>query len=507
MTAAVVLMGVALRLLRLDSLPGVNGDEAWMGVQAQRLLAGESFEWRTPTGNPLNPFTFFPLLVSHSLLAPSVAQLRWVAAASGLLLLPVNFALARMTYGLRTAVVTTVALAVLPDTIAYSRFGWDSSQSVLFTLPVLYLPLAAWRMPQRRGWLLASAALAWVASLLVHPTNVLTAPLWIVPGILLYRDMLRARFLALSSSAKAPAIIAALILAIAVVVVGWPWWRAGLGRIFSLAQASEFARLYVELFSGVTIYRYISGTLMDARQMPWGASDVATFAIVSLLMVAAIGWGLVRMVVSGRNPLDRVLLAGVLLSIAGFYLVAGPWALRPHSERYAQCLIAGGVLLAGRGVDWYLNQPRLRRLTMASLLSLASLSLIGFVSLYWLPLSRASVQPHPAFRTGPVEPKKAALALVLNELGHGPTTIGAGSWWTYWPLAYLALPHQHVQVVTDAEFGTAPYAREPDCWIELVDTPSHDFRADQPSTRRVPIMDPAGREILTVFFSEESTPQ
>ena len=34
----------------LGRLPGVNGDEAWYGVQVLRLLSGEAVDWRTPTG-------------------------------------------------------------------------------------------------------------------------------------------------------------------------------------------------------------------------------------------------------------------------------------------------------------------------------------------------------------------------------------------------------------------------------------------------------------------------
>ena len=64
------------------------------------------------------------------------------------------------------AVVSTVVLAVLPINIAYSRFGWDSSQSLLFTLPVVHLSLLAIRGPQGRRWL-AGAAAALAAATLV----------------------------------------------------------------------------------------------------------------------------------------------------------------------------------------------------------------------------------------------------------------------------------------------------------------------------------------------------
>src|SRR5262245_43747402 len=81
---ALVAVSVALRVWLLGRLPGVNGDEAWMGVQAQRWLRG-SIAWRTPTGNLINPFFFVPEVVLHALFRPSFTLLRVPAVISGLL--------------------------------------------------------------------------------------------------------------------------------------------------------------------------------------------------------------------------------------------------------------------------------------------------------------------------------------------------------------------------------------------------------------------------------------
>ena len=490
--------GVVLRLMRLGNLPGVNGDEAWMGAQAMRLLAGEEVAWWTPTGNPLNPFSFVPLLLTHLIFPPSIAHLRWVAAASGLVLLPVNFVLCRLVYGPKTAAVTTVALAVLPVTIAYSRFAWDASQSVLFTLPVLYLPLAAWRLPDRQWRFLAIAAIALVACVVVHPTNVFAAPLLVVPGILLAVAALRERFSVVSAGLKTVACLLAAITIAGVAIAGIPWWRPAVRRLVSPEQFIEFARLFVELFSGVTIYRFVSATMLDAQHV-----ELMIVQTVSILAIVAIGWGLYRKLGAGGDQLDRVLVAGFLITVAGFYLVAGPTALRPHYERYAQCLMAGGVLIVARGLEWFLSDPRFRRSATVSLLSLAGLSLAGFVGLYWLPLAEGRTKTHPTFRTGTIDPKQAALELALDELGPGPATIGAGSWWAYWPLEYLAARDSRITVVTDGGFGRG-IDQQPDCWIELDDTPSYERRARDPTMRKVSILNPAGRPLVSLFFSANS---
>src|ERR1700730_14496009 len=54
------------RVIDLENIPGINGDEAWCGVQAIHCLAGENFKIWTPTGHILNPFFFgieLPLLL------------------------------------------------------------------------------------------------------------------------------------------------------------------------------------------------------------------------------------------------------------------------------------------------------------------------------------------------------------------------------------------------------------------------------------------------------------
>ena len=78
------LLGVAVffRVWRIDHVPGVNGDEAWLGVQALAWLDGKPVEWTTPTGNPINPFYFLPLAALHVWLPPSIALLRLPAVVS-----------------------------------------------------------------------------------------------------------------------------------------------------------------------------------------------------------------------------------------------------------------------------------------------------------------------------------------------------------------------------------------------------------------------------------------
>jgi len=170
-----VIVAVWFRCRCLGNVPGVNGDEAWYGVQAVETLRDGSFQFRTPTGNPSNPFFLGPLVLLHAWFPPSVVLLRSVAVASGLAALLVNWLLCRWVFDRATAAVSTVLLAVWPVSIVYSRFAWDASQSVLATLPVVYLSLATLRFPERRWLLVPTMVVAIGAAVWVHPTNLFAA--------------------------------------------------------------------------------------------------------------------------------------------------------------------------------------------------------------------------------------------------------------------------------------------------------------------------------------------
>src|SRR5262245_15822781 len=72
---ALLAVAVWFRCRDLGNLPGVNGDEAWYGVQAELWLRGEPVAWRTPTGNLLNPLFFWPQVALHAIFEPSFGLL------------------------------------------------------------------------------------------------------------------------------------------------------------------------------------------------------------------------------------------------------------------------------------------------------------------------------------------------------------------------------------------------------------------------------------------------
>lgn len=560
--AGLLAVSVWFRLHLLGNLPGLNGDEAWYGVQAMRLLGGQVFEWATPTGNPLNPLFFGPLVVLHWLFGPSIAVLRAVAVFSGLAALVVNWLLCRRVFGARAAMLSTTILAVLPVAIAYSRFAWDASQTVLVTLPVWYLSLGAlgaWH--QRRWWLSAAAALLLVA-VLVHPANVFAAaaPLAVAatawhgrrrsgkaagqtslaaPGRLtqawawIAQRLVRQRATGITARCRIAAIIAATAtlaaLSIAAAAPGHSTSPAAGGRgAVGLAAwlrpgtLATCAALSARLFTGGTIYQYLSGS---ASWLQWpagkvGSGGAALLGLDVLGFWAALGasyWAIGRHVAQRRAArssaakpsaaqssaaqpsatqssaaqpsadADRALAGGCALGLVGYWLAVGPAGMIPGYERYALWLVVPLVLVIARGMELLgAGSKRAGGLMAAIGVALGWLVLADFYAHYFRFVAETGGRAHRTFCTAAVDPKQAAAELILAQLSTGraspehlpaqrpsghqavraerpaepPCYIVASEWWSQWALRYFTAgkPQLRVLCPADAAAGALPAA-------------------------------------------------
>ena len=166
--AALFAVSLAYRVVNLGHVPGVNGDEAWYGVQAEHFREGSPVAWWTPTGMPLNPFFAGLIALELTVMPPSVEALRIPAVLCGVAAVAVAYLACRRAGDRTTGLIAAALVAASPTAIGYSRFGWDATQTPLISAVAACFAL--------RGRPFALAASILVA-VLIHPTNALLVPI------------------------------------------------------------------------------------------------------------------------------------------------------------------------------------------------------------------------------------------------------------------------------------------------------------------------------------------
>jgi hypothetical protein len=538
-----VVVGIWFRCRDLGNIPGINGDEAWYGVQAELVLRGQPIEWRTPTGNLLNPLFFGPQLLLHAMFEPSFTLLRATAVFSGLAALALNYWLCRCIFGRRVAAISTVILAVLPTDIVYSRLAWDASQSLFVTLLAVYLALRAVADPMKRTRWSAAALGAQALAIVVHPTNVFVAPLLAVCLAIAWWDELQ-RFVGHAVGAVANrnyrlkmrltgGIFLATVIS-ALVIVNSPRAQQACSRLIDPSAYFAFATNLWRLFSGATVYEYVSGAISPASEgvVRW---DVVVCDLAAGLAFAFLAWGVYRRIGgrsrakcqttsddvaerSRQNAAASGLTVGWGLSLLAFFLIAGPAAIAPHFERYGIGLLGPGAILAAIGLDaWLVGHARrawaddARQRTIAIVpIILGWFVLAGFQFGFFGFFRQTGGESHATFRTAAVEPKAAALDFIIRH-SHGPTHIAASEWWNYWPLRYLAMGRtiETGQGAIEVEFATAADSRCSDrsisVWqVEFTGSPAGEAIRQREhlmptGTIETTIADYSGRPVLSAF--------
>jgi hypothetical protein len=525
-----VVVAIWFRCHALGNLPGINGDEAWYGVQAELVLHGQPIAWRTPTGNLLNPLFFGPQLLLHAMFEPSFALLRVTAALSGLMALALNWWFCRRVFGPRAAAISTVILAVLPINIVYSRLAWDASQSLLVTLAAVYLGLQAVVDPARRTRWSVRALIALAMAIVVHPTNLFVGSVVGVCLIMAWRNELPLR---IRHVQRAPWISGALVAALGIAATcnsSWPRAEQAVGRIMNPGEYVAFGVNLLRLFSGVTVYEYVSGSVAPpiSETIRW---DVVPYDLAAGIAFIILGWGVYRRLSDVQRP-PRLpaadfrnergaiysLIIGWGLSLVGFFVVAGPAAIAPHFERYGICLIGPGAILAALGLDGWLGRQsessleRKRGTSVTAILAIVAswIWLADFHAEFCEFFQETGGRSHFTFRTAAIEPKAAALEYIVIH-SNGSAQIAASDWWIYWPLRYLAIGRSGTAGMpqVDIEFAQAPNSslvdRDVLLWqVEFTDSPACEaFRRSQRDSRlpitETAIADYSGRPAISLF--------
>ena len=415
--AVIFVAAIILRILWLDRLTGIDGDEAWYGVLGQHWAAGEFILWRTPTGNYPGPIQPALVGLGQFLLPAHFILLRIPSLLSSLLAMALAWRIGRKHFDLPTARIGLLLMAVLPANIAYARFGWDPSHSGMLALAAIACVL--------EGRLVLTALLFGLA-VWTHPTNVFIAPLLLPVAAAVERN--RWRLCALA--------VALILIAAAMMMVGasqsgqFADPRAMLARLLSPADWFAFVLLYARLLAGQPWFLHLAESsygpllpLVDAAGL---------LAIGGTLFATA--RTLQREGLSTRGGL----LLGWIAMLAAYALVAGIAALNAPTERYAFVLIAPTALAFAVAIG-----GSMRKFEPLGIAVAGGTLLAASVALYFVPLATRDLTGRSdwlgvqAFRTGPIEPKEAAARWIAAQARPDrPIRVIAEDWWLAWPLAY-----------------------------------------------------------------------
>jgi hypothetical protein len=459
LAVCVIAASIFFRIYQLDHIPGLSGDESALAVVSKALLSGDSTRIRTGTGNLFHPAFHGLVFVVNAIAAPSSFVLRVPSLVFGVLCVLLAYPLLHRLLGRRVALFATLLISTLPLHIAYSRLSQGTALTPLISLLCIYFAL-------RGDWI--KTTLVGLLAIWVHPTNIFLAPILIAPFADDFVEWRTARDEGVQSSDVTRVLLAFAAIGVAVastVVVVSPLATSMttsltdgvIARATNPALFGTFVALYGDLLSGTTIYRYFVGN--DPSAEIHAAFFWAVFIPVAVL-------GTYRLWQTG-NRKWLFMIAGLLLSLVSFYLVAGPRSISPHYERWAAFLTVPSCVLFAVLLGSLATGARSAAIVQFAVLAISIALLASFHIHYFVGMQSGEGQ-HRAYRTGNIDPKEQAL-LYIDEIRNRQqqTLIIAEDWWVYWPMRYLALgydgyfvapqnPKDHPWFVTEREVPDFP---------------------------------------------------
>lgn len=409
-----------MRLWGLGRLPGINGDEAWLAVEAKHLVYGQPFALRTPTHMFISPLLFGSEALLLAVLEPDGAVLRLPVALWSLVGLLVGYALHLRVYGDRLeAALTALLLGALPLHWAYGRLAWDPG----FLIPAMLLfllPLLQWLGDRGQRRALALAGLGAVLLVWTHLTAAVAVATLGAGVWLLQPRPLRQWLLAVAG-------LAGLLAAV---------WLAGRDHqvdtyylidlpLERLRQPWETLRMMAapgQMLSGVRAFSYLGG--MPETDATWWLATAIT------LFLLGMAWQQRK----AALPADRAVALAWLVLPLPWWLTSGLLGQGELSkERYVVWILPLAVLLVMR---WL----RLR----SAHWPLIAVGLIGAglvqtaVLLGCLDHTPWPEGQHRTFWTAQQEPKVwAAEQVMAAALPGEQIRVEVSDWWLEHPLRYL----------------------------------------------------------------------
>jgi 4-amino-4-deoxy-L-arabinose transferase-like glycosyltransferase len=169
--AIILLVGVFLRLYRLDAIPpGLTHDEADTGYFAEAVYRGKPSQVKTPYGYAYQPFTMYSGALFMALFGPNDLALRLHSAFFGMVLVLFTYLWARHSFGVAAGLGSACLVAASFWTVCDSRFALNSAPAPAMFCGGMYF---LWRAldaenDKRRWWEWALVTVLVAASCYVY---------------------------------------------------------------------------------------------------------------------------------------------------------------------------------------------------------------------------------------------------------------------------------------------------------------------------------------------------
>lgn len=415
--------------LRVTSptFPAVNGDEAFYGVQAARLLEGRSVASHTVSGNLLNVLVIGPEVVLYALLGPSNLVIKLPAIGAGLLAVAGAWFCLRRTLDRPTAAIACGLMAVLPVAIIECRVGAEPAWNPLVGVLALGAAFRGHRLLTVLGFLLAYY---------VHPTYLFSAPVYALVLAVRIGQQAGWRRREMVPKLATAAVIGGAVLG------GLAWLTSGRPVLSWLYETFDFGPMDWGRFA-ILYERLLMGFCECGPP-----ESPPRFDRVFWGLVLAIGLPGAGFLAKQRRWECLALVVGLLISLAGLHTVTGPDILRPYFARYGLFLVAPSVAAMACLLRAWMPDGTDRASILGRRVQVVALIGLGFglihhthASFFGHILPGTEGQERLAtLRTETVDPKEWALRLIRDDRPEGAdaTVILAEDWWTYRPIEFLA---------------------------------------------------------------------
>jgi len=422
---------LAFRLVHLNTIPGLSGDEAEIAVKLKLFLNQEPVQWKGPTGKYLSPIFLAFIAPFQILIPPSVLAIRLPGVVAGIGVVLLSFFLLLRSYGRYPALITTLLLAASPMVINYSRLTIEQS----LVCPAVVVVLHYTARHDIKGTLISIAV-----ALLLHPINVFLIPIVLTQfGYLFYisswEKEKKLRFLKWTVGLSAIAITA--------IILYTPSHylsvQGPVGRLLDGAAFWKYLTGFVGAISGVTVIEDFAGGMPASPRLLLNL----TFAF---LLAVGLFLGLPQLWQKKRYD-HLSFIVGWLLMAFGYYLIAGQFGVRMGEQRHALILIVPSMLAIALLWEAIAEQALTQKIFLWSGSAVAWLMIFQFGKYYLQEFQKTGGSSHPIYKTAKIEPKVEVFFHVKQLAGNRPTQVLTEDWWTYQPLRYLALPHETLNVL------------------------------------------------------------